>query len=66
MKNKVHSSHMGIEASLRRGRDYIFWPGMSAEIKELIEACETCKTFETSQQKETSYGMRYRNDPGKR
>ena len=49
MKNEVHSSHMGIEACLRRARKYISWPGMSAEIKHLIEACETCRTFKTSQ-----------------
>ena len=45
MKNKIHSSQMGIKTCLQRVRDYIFWLGMSAEIKQLAEACETCKTF---------------------
>ena len=53
MKNKLHSSHMGTESCLRRAREYIFWPGMSAEIKQQVEACEICRTYETSQQKET-------------
>ena len=52
MKNKLHSSHMETESCLRRAREYIFWPGMSAEIKKQVEACEICRTYETSQQKE--------------
>lgn len=53
MKSKVHSSHIRTESCLRQAREYIFWPGMSAEIKQLVEACETCRKFGTSQQKET-------------
>ena len=43
MKMKIHSSHFGIEACLRRARDCIYWPGMSAEMKPFISACETCR-----------------------
>ena len=46
MKQKVHSSYMGIESTLRRARECIFWPGMSLDIKQLTEACETCCKFE--------------------
>ena len=53
MKNKRHSSHMGTESCLRCAREYIFWPGMSTEIKQRVKACEICRTFELSQQKET-------------
>ena len=53
MKNKLLSSHMGTESCLRRVREYIFWPGMSAEIKQQVEAGEICRTFEMSQQKQT-------------
>ena len=53
MKNKLHSSHMGTESCLRQAREYIFWPGMSAEIKQQVEASDICRTYETSQQKET-------------
>ena len=41
IKQRVHSSHMGAESCLRRARECIFWPGMNADIKEMIEACET-------------------------
>ena len=53
MKRQIHSSHLGIGSCLRRARESLFWPGMSAEIKEMITACETCRTYETTPQKET-------------
>ena len=40
--SRVHSSHLGIEACLRKARDAVFWPNMSSEIKEKIQQCETC------------------------
>ena len=49
MKQKIHSSHMGAESCLRRARECIFWPGMNAEVKEMIAACETCRKYEKSQ-----------------
>ena len=52
MKQKVHSSHMGIDSCLRRAREHIYWTGMSAEIKQQIEACETCGKFGMNQPKE--------------
>ena len=53
IKQRVHSSHMGAESCLRRARECIFWPGMNADIKEMITACETCRKYEVSQQKES-------------
>ena len=53
IKNKIHTSHMGAESCLRRARECLFWPGMSAEIRQLVAQCETCAKFSTSQQKET-------------
>ena len=32
MVKKVHSSHIGVEGCLRKARDVLYWPGMSAEI----------------------------------
>jgi len=39
IKEKVHSSHMGVESCLRRARECVFWPGMSAEVKQMIKIC---------------------------
>lgn len=53
MVEKVHSSHLGVEACIRRARDTLFWPGMSAVIKEKVEQCTTCNSMKPKQQKET-------------
>ena len=34
MKERVHSSHLGIEGCLRRARECLFWPNMNADIKD--------------------------------
>jgi transposase InsO family protein len=47
----IHASHIGIEACIRRARDSLFWPRMSAELKEYISKCDVC--------------LAYRNSPGK-
>ena len=47
MKMKIHSSNLGIEAWLRRARECIYWPGMSAEMKQYISACETCRELDS-------------------
>ena len=36
MIKRTSSSHLGIEASLRKARDVISWPGMNAEICDFI------------------------------
>ena len=53
MKNNIHLGHSGIEGCLRRARESVYWPGMNAEIKIWIQSCETCRTYETSNMKET-------------
>ncbi|XP_041362008.1 uncharacterized protein K02A2.6-like [Gigantopelta aegis] len=53
IKKDIHVGHYGIEGCLRRAREYVYWPGMSQEIKEWIGTCETCHDFEQSQPNET-------------
>ena len=52
MVKKVHASHIGVEGCLRKARDVLFWPGMSAEIKDCVSKCDTCNTYQANQQKE--------------
>ena len=49
---RTHSSHQGAEACIGRARDVIFWPGMTAEIKDMVSQCSTCAAFQVKQQKE--------------
>ena len=48
----LHAAHQGVESTLRRARESIYWPNMNREIKEYIFRCETCTTFSTRQSKE--------------
>ena len=53
MKETLHTSHLGIEGTLRRARELLYWPGMNADIKQFIQGCEACRTYESKNQKET-------------
>ena len=53
IKERIHSSHLGIEGCLRRARECVFWPGMNQEIKDYIQRCEICSEYQTANQKET-------------
>lgn len=49
MKKKVHAGHTGINSCLRRARSYIYWPGMSAEIRQFVENCNVCASLQAKQ-----------------
>ena len=44
--SRIHSSHQGVASCLRKARDIVFWPGMSAEIKDLVKRCSVCAEFQ--------------------
>ena len=48
----VHASHLGVDRCKRRARDVIFWPGMNAEIEDLINNCTTCSTYKRNNPRE--------------
>ena len=52
MLQRIHSSHQGIEASVRRGKDTLFWPGMHSEIKDTVQNCGVCAENASAQVKE--------------
>ncbi len=45
VKQRVHAGHLGINSSLRRARDVMFWPGMSSDIRQYIESCGVCASY---------------------
>ena len=49
---QLHKSHMGMEKTLALARDVVFWPGMCAEIRELVSLCETCNAYRKKQPKQ--------------
>uniref|UniRef100_A0A803JLC0 Gypsy retrotransposon integrase-like protein 1 n=1 Tax=Xenopus tropicalis TaxID=8364 RepID=A0A803JLC0_XENTR len=49
---RIHSSHLGIDACLRKAKDVLFWPHMGPEIIEAIKDCDTCNEYLRKQTKE--------------
>ena len=50
---RIHSSHLGVNGCLKRARECVYWPGMTADIKNHVSTCEACREHERSQAKET-------------
>ena len=52
MLEKLHEGHLGINKTIARARDVLFWPRMSVEITEKIKNCPVCLENQPSQQPE--------------
>ena len=48
----IHLGHSGIEGCLKRARESVYWPGMTADIREHIQGCEICNEYAQAQQTE--------------
>ena len=40
----AHLSHIGLGGCLRQLRECMFWPGMSAQMKDFVGQCDVCLT----------------------
>jgi hypothetical protein len=49
--NNLHISHLGREGTLTKAREYVYWPKMNEQIKQMILVCEVCNQVRTQQQK---------------
>ena len=52
MLEKLHEGHLGINKTIAREQDVLFWPRMSVEITEKIKNCPVCLENQPSQQPE--------------
>ena len=50
---QLHKSHCGIEATLRRAKDSVFWDTINSDITKTVQQCEACMSCKPRQQKET-------------
>lgn len=48
----LHVGHTGVEKTLRRALDIVFWPGLTKDIKDLILNCNICLEFRNSNPRE--------------
>ena len=49
---QLHAAHQGIEATNRRARDTVYWPGITEDIKRKCTSCESCLAYADSQPRE--------------
>ena len=49
---RIHSSHMGVDGSIRRVKRAVFWPSMGSHIAEYISQCGICRKMENTPIKE--------------
>ena len=52
MIKAVHIGHFGVEKSVGRARDIMFWPLMSKHITEYVQSCAICNKHKDSNSKE--------------
>ena len=52
MLRLIHSSHLGVEKCKRRARDVVFWPGMGAQIEDIVSSSSTCSKYQRKNTKE--------------
>ncbi len=46
MPGLIHQSHLWIVKSKQRAREVFYWPGMSAEIEDMVRNCSKCAEFQ--------------------
>ena len=49
---RLHDSHSGMEATKRRARQTVWWPGINSDITNLVRSCPSCQELLPSQQRE--------------
>ena len=52
MLERLHEGHLGINKTLMKAREVLFWPGMAAEITEKVKKCPVCLENRPCQQSE--------------
>ena len=45
---RLHDAHCGIEATKRRARQTVWWPGINSDITSTVKACGPCQTLQPS------------------
>ena len=48
----LHESHIGVEGTLRRARDIVYWPGITAQLKDYLSKCGICSSYRPKQCRE--------------
>lgn len=52
MLQLLHEGHFGTNRTYDRARSILFWPGMTVDIKTMIQHCKTCERYRYANIKE--------------
>ena len=52
MVERLHEGYLGIDKTIARAREVLFWPGMTVDLTEKIKNCPVCLESRPSQQPE--------------
>ncbi len=66
MLRAVHQPHLGVEATKRRARELMYWPGINNEIERMVKSCGICNSNKKQQQKEPLHPHPVPNRPFER
>ena len=50
--DNIHRANSGVEACIRLAREHVYWPGITAQVKDVVRNCDTCCRLNKAQQKE--------------
>ena len=50
--DRLHTAHSGVNACLWCARETVYWPGITSDIKRLVERCAVCNRIHEQTQKE--------------
>jgi hypothetical protein len=48
----LHKGHLGMQKSINPAKEFMFWPGMTSEVREIVSRCPTCQKFANQLQEE--------------
>lgn len=51
--DKLHYNHLGIDKTIARSQELVFWPFITSDITNKVKSCTTCMQFQNSQVKES-------------
>ena len=51
--DRLHSSHFGINSTIRRAQCSVFYPGLTKDIKNMISQCAVCQAYQNENRKKT-------------